>query len=244
MAEVLHLLAAGSLAKALANPEPVAGRLVITRFGASGLLREAIEMGAPWDIFVSANTDHPARLHRAGLGTPPRAFCRNRLCLILRPEVAGHDAAALLGRHDLRIGISTPGNDPSGDYAIEVLRRLDRIAPGANAVERARPLTGAPDLPVVPEGRNTYAWHLVEGAADLFLTYRSNGIAARTDTPELRVLDLPEPLAVQASYALITRKGAPPEVEALADRLLAMPLQGRLRVLGFDPVPQLHRSPA
>jgi molybdenum ABC transporter molybdate-binding protein len=230
MAEPLHLLAAGSLSGPLAGIGPVAGRAVLARFGPSGLLREAVEDGAPWDVLVSADTGHPARLHRAGLSGPPRVFCANRLALILRPGIAGADAAALMERSDLRLGISTPGNDPSGDYAVQALARL-----GPAVLARARPLTGAPGLALAPPGRNPYAWLVTDGEADLMLTYRSNALAACRDTPGLRVLDLPAALQVRARYALCLRAGAGAQAQALVAHLLSSPVLGALQDHGFEP---------
>lgn len=234
----LHLLAAGSLARGLSGLADVAGSPVIPLFGASGLLRGWIEQGHPWDVFASADTDHPAALHRAGLGTAPQVFCHNMLCLILRPALKPAAADALLSRSDLVLGISTPGNDPSGDYAMAALGRLETLIPGAGvaAQARARQLTGAPGLPAPPAGRSAYAWLLTTGAADMFLTYRTNGIAAREDTPGLRLVDLPDGLQVRATYALTTRSGAGPGAMALAGRILSPEIQGRLRALGFQPV--------
>lgn len=222
MDERLRLLAAGSLSLAFTSLTPVKRRPIAARFGPSGLLRAEIEAGADWDVFASADTGHPERLHRAGLGTAPRVFCRNTLSLILRPDLDG-TAADLLCRDDLRLGISTPGNDPSGDYALAALDRLD---PGLGA--RALRLTGAPDLPRPPYGRNDYAWILTSGAADMVLTYRSNAIAAREDTPALRMCDLPESLQVGATYALTTRVGAGAAAEGLADLILSVRVQERL----------------
>jgi ABC-type molybdate transport system substrate-binding protein len=231
MAELLRLLAAGSLTRALTGLGPVAGQPVLTEIGPSGLLRARIENGAPWDVFASADTGHPARLSAAGLGTTAHDFCRNGLAAILRPRLAGDDAAALLMRQDLRLGISTPGNDPSGDSAVSA---LDRLVPGLSA--RALRLTGGPDLPQPPEGRNAYVWVLGSGTADLFLTYRSNAVAAMQDTPGLRTLDLPDALRVRAIYSLTTRIGAPPAARALAERILSPAIRARLATLGFEPV--------
>lgn len=231
MGETLRLLAAGSLSRALTGLGPVADRSVAAAFGPSGLLRAGIEDGTPWDVFASAAPCHPARLHAADIGTAPRVFCRNTLSLLVRPGLTGPDATALLRRPDLRLGIATPGNDPSGDYAVAA---LDRLAPGLGA--RALRLTGAPGLLQPPQGRNAYAWLLASGAADLFLTYRSNALAALQDTPGLRALDLPDALQVRASYAMTTRKGASDAAEALAERILSVEVQARLAALGFEPV--------
>lgn len=239
MSEPLRLLAAGSLAGALAGPGPVAGRQVAAEFGPSGLLRARIERGAAWDVFASADTGHPARLHAAGLGTAPRVLCHNALSLILRPGLPGDDAVTLLSRADLRLGISTPGNDPSGDYALAALDRL-----GPDLGDRALRLTGASGLPQPPPGRNAYAWLLETGAADLFLTYRTNARAALADAPGLRALDLPGAIAVHATYAMTTRPGAGPAAQALARRLLSPDTRDRLAALGFDPVPPIPTAGA
>lgn len=228
MTETVRLLAAGSLARALIDLVPKDGFEIETDFGPSGLLAARIEAGAGWDVFASADTGHPDRLHRAGFGTAPRVFCGNALAVILRPDVGGEDAAALLRDPRLRIGISTPGNDPSGDYAVAALNRLD---PALS--DRALRLTGAPDLPRPPQGRNTYAWVVTSGAADLMLTYRSNALAARRDTPALRSLDLPGALQPEIAYALTTRVGAGPAATWLAEAILSPPVQTGLAELGF-----------
>lgn len=230
MAERLRLYAAGSLSAALSELGMIAGCRVCIRFGPSGTLRQEIERGAAWDVFASADTAHPARLHAAGLGTPPRAFCSNSLCLILHPDIGGTDVTALLLRTDLRLGISTPGSDPSGDYAIAALARLDPAV-----ARRALRLTGAPGCAAPPSGRNPYAWLITSGAADIIVTYRSNAIAARADTPALRTCALPAELRVVARYALTTRQGAV-GASALAEYILSSEIQQRLQTLGFRPV--------
>jgi ABC-type molybdate transport system substrate-binding protein len=239
MAEALHLLAAGSLSQALAGLGPVSGRPVACRFGPSGLLRAQIEAGAKWDVFVSADQDQPTRLHKLGLGQVPRILCHNTMALILRPDLAGRDVLGLLRDGRLRLGISTPGNDPSGNYAVAVLNRLDpAIAP------RALRLTSAPDLPPAPKGRNTYAWMLASGAADLFLTYRCNAITPLADTPALRALDLPEHCQIRATYALTLRQGAGPEAVGLRDLILGPAIQSRLATCGFTPLFQITTTGA
>lgn len=230
MTDTANLLAAGSLARAFGDLADHAGRAVEARFGPSGLLCAQIEAGAAWDVFASADTSHPDRLHHAGLGTAPQVFCRNTLALILRPDLDGTDATALLCDPGLRIGISTPGNDPSGDYAVAA---LERLRPGLS--DRALRLTGAPGLAQPPKGRNTYAWVVTSGAADAMLTYRTNAIAARQDTPALRILDLPGALQPDIAYAMTTRVGAGPVAARLAAALLSDRVQAGLADLGFLP---------
>ena len=228
LSSTLRLLAAGSLAEAFAGLASGGGGAVDPVLGPSGLLAERIVAGARWDVFASADTGHPGRLHRAGLATPPRVFCRNALALVLRPGLGGRDAMALLRDGRLRLGISTPGNDPSGDYAVAALDRLD---PGL--ARRALRVTGAPGLPRPPDARNVYAWVVSSGQVDMMLTYRSNAIAACRDTPDLGSLDLPAAVQPDIAYALTTRIGAGPEAAGLARIILSGAVQARLAGLGF-----------
>ncbi|SCC82349.1 substrate-binding domain-containing protein [Saliniramus fredricksonii] len=235
MVETLHLLAAGSLKEPLGGIAPVAGYRIAARFGPSGLLRAEIFAGAPWHVFISADKGHPAAIAEAGLGASPQHFCHNQLCLIVPDRFEDADPVALIQRADLRLGISTPGNDPSGDYAMAILRRLDARSPDGDAALRALALTGAPDSPVTPSDRNPYAWLITQHMADLFLTYRSNAIAARADTPSLHMLALPRHLSVLASYALTFRPDVA-EAQELAEALLSEEIQTRLAAYGFEPV--------
>lgn len=228
MTKTVGLFAAGSLAQALSDLAPRDGFEIETSFGPSGLLADRIEKGATWDVFASADTGHPDRLHRAGITTLPQVFCRNALALILRPDLGEEDVTALLCNPRLSIGISTPGNDPSGDYAVAALNRLN-----PTLSNRALRVTGAPGLPHPPAGRNAYAWVVTSGAADIMLTYRTNAIAACRDAPALRSLDLPAALQPDIAYALTTRVGAAPAAERLAETILSPTVQNGLAELGF-----------
>ena len=68
------------------------------------------------------------------------------------------------------------------------------MRPGAEAALEAKALklVGAKDSATPPAGRNTYAWHLAEGRADLFLGYCSAGKVAAAELPGLNVVDLPK----------------------------------------------------
>lgn len=110
----------------------------------------------------------------------PRYLCRNTMALLVRPGLDGDDALALMVRSELVIGVSTPGNDPLCDYAMAILRRIT-----SRDGRRRRTARATPDRSAVsaspPPGRNAYAHALESGAADLFLTDRSNARAAIAD---------------------------------------------------------------
>ncbi len=137
----------------------------------------------------------------------------------------------------LRLGTSTPGADPSGDYARAVFARAEAVRPGARAAleGRALTLTGGPSSPAPPPGRSVYAWHVAEGRADLFLGYCNVGREAAAELPGLRLLELPDALSVGADYGLAVLS---PRFEAgrLAMFLLSPPGQAVLAGHGFTPV--------
>jgi molybdate transport system substrate-binding protein len=141
----------------------------------------------------------------------------------------------------VKLGMSTPGNDPSGDYALLVFDKAESASPGAKAKLEAKALrlTGGKGSAQPPAGRSAYAWHLAEGRADLFLTYCSAGQTAAAELAGLAVVDLPDELAVGADYGLTVLDG-PPEQEAAASRfalfLLSPEGQAILSRWGFAPV--------
>ena len=171
------LYAAGSLTGALGETAKAYGAAtgieVATNFGPSGQMRERIEAGEPATVFASADFGHPKKLAEAGKAGPVVVFARNRLCAMARPGLAVSSDRVLEAMLDpaVKLGTSTPGNDPSGDYAWAVFAKAEAVRPGAEAAlaAKALKLAGAKDSAKPPEGRNTYAWHLAEGRADLFL---------------------------------------------------------------------------
>lgn len=243
--EPLGLWAAGSLKAALTEVATAfigtyGGAPVAAEFGASGTLRERIEAGGRPDVFASANLAHPEALAVKGLGGPVVLFARNRLCALARPGVAatGENLLDAMLRSEVRLGTSTPGADPSGDYAQALFARAETIRPGAGAALKAKalPLTGAPDSPKAPDGRNLYAWVVGEGQADLFLTYCTNAALARAERPELTTVTIPERLAVGADYGLVVLRPERPEAWRLAAFVLSPAGQRVLARYGFETV--------
>ncbi|SMF23706.1 ABC-type molybdate transport system, substrate-binding protein [Tistlia consotensis] len=242
----VSLWAAGSLTAAFAEVAAAFtaqhGTPVRTTFGPSGLLRARIEGGEAADLFASADLGHPEALAAAGRGAPPTVFARNALCLLCRPGVApprlpGADGLIeLLLDPALRLGTSTPGADPSGDYAWRLFEKAEALSPGSfEALEaRALKLTGGPDSAPPPADRNAYAWLLSEGLCDLFLTYRTNALLARLDTPALTAVAIPPALAVAADYGMIVLAPGQPAAARLARFLLSPAGRAILDRHGFE----------
>lgn len=233
----LVLVAAGSLKTALGevaeNYAATYGTAVATRFGPSGLIRKSIEDGEPAHVFASANMAHPRTLEDAGLGSPVALFARNKLCAIARPGVGVSTSTLIDVIRDAgtRLGTSTPKADPSGDYAWAF---FEKTGHGDELKAKALQLTGGPDSKPAPEGRNTYGWVLDSDQADVFVTYCTNAVLARSDVPDLQIVALPNDLSVGADYGLIVLRDAPPAAWHLAMYILSPEGQAVLAKYGFD----------
>lgn len=243
-AETLKLYAAGSLKAALTDvsnafEKDTGGNYKIdTEFGASGLLRERIEKGEAADVFASANMKHPQTLADAGRAAGGvRMFARNQLCAIVQNgvEVTPDTLLDRMLSPDIRVGTSTPKADPSGDYAFALFAKAEALKPGAKEVleGKALKLTGGPDTEKAPEGRNQYGWIMSEKKADIFLTYCTNAVLAKKDTPSLKIVTIPAGLSVGADYGLIVLKNAPKGAEELAKFILRPAAQQILKDYGF-----------
>lgn len=206
---IVTLHAAGSLRRAFGEILPLferdhAGR-VEALFGPAGLLRERIEAGPVPDVFASANMEHPRRLFEAGLFGEPVCFIRNAICAVVRRDLAIDTAGLVDAMLDPAIGVatSTPGADPSGDYAEMVFARIDHLKPGAGAAlsAKARRLLGGGFTSEVPAGRAAGAWLIETGQADIVLGYRSGTLGLDAASP-CTVVALPENCAVTAHYGL------------------------------------------
>ncbi len=241
----IAVFAAGSLRAPLTDLaaafERSCGHRVVLTFGASGLLRDRITGGAPADVFASANMEHPQALVARGWANATVRFARNRMCLLTSPDVQATPATALATMLDakVRLGTSTPKADPSGDYAWEVFRRADALQPGAYAAltAKALQLTGGPQSPPPPPPRrgSVYTLLVASGAADAFLTYCTNAELAHAEDARLRVVRLPDALAVGADYGAAVRSGASAAATAFLAFVASPEGATRFRAYGFDP---------
>ena len=238
----VQVYAAGSLREALTeiarDYQARTGVPVALTFGASGLLRERIEKGSAAQVFASADMAQPRQLAAGGGWQEPVEFARNTLCALTSDQV--HAApATLLGtmlRPEIRLGTSTPGADPAGDYAWALFRKADVIQPGAYAAldAKAQRLTGgATSSTPPPAGQSVAAWVIRQRQADVFLTYCSSAAAAQKEVPSLNVVQFPPVLQVDALYGLSVRSTAARPAFEFEQALLAPPAQAVLRRYGF-----------
>lgn len=238
----VSIYAAGSLRTALTAIaqafEARTGEHVALTFGASGLLRRRIQGGADAQILASADTAQPQALADGGGWRAPVVFARSKLCLLARNTLDVTPATVLdtLLRPEVRIGTSTPGSDPSGDYTWQLFHKAGDLRPGAYATldAKAIKLAGGSRPSNVPAGQNPVTWSFAQGRIDVFVSYCNSARKLQQQQPSLKVVALPPKLAVAAAYGMTVRSDAPAAARQFAAALLAAPAQQVLRKDGFS----------
>lgn len=180
------------------------GTRFVPTYGPSGKLREEIEKGSMPAVFASASPKHTEALVKAGKLRASTVFTHNSLCLMAAPGIALHQGALIdmLLDSGLRLGTSTPGADPSGDYTWELFRNIDKVRPGSYARldAKALKLTGAE---VVREEKDSpYARVFMERRADLFVTYCTGAVATAKAVPGLVWARFGPEVNVEGAYAM------------------------------------------
>ena len=213
---------------------------VTMTFGASGLLKDRIVAGESPQVFASANMEHPEALVAAGRAAAVSAFARNALCVLATPafSLRGKTLTLRLLDADVRVGTSTPKADPSGDYAFRMFDRIESsgaAGPGSAAALKAKALqlTGGPDSPAPPPGRNVYGELVATGQADAFITY-CTATLARREHAKLQVLTVPEAVNVSARYGLALLGPVSADARAYMQFLLGPKGQDILASHGFS----------
>jgi ABC-type molybdate transport system substrate-binding protein len=252
LADTLRVTGAGSLTAAftdLLRRFPAgADTVAAPEFGPSGLMREKIEAGLDADLFASADMEQARRL---AAGHPERSvihFTRNRLCAIAR-TAAGLTAANMLDRlldPAVRLAISTPGADPSGDYAWAVFARADAVHTGARAALEAKAqqlFGGAAKTPRLIPGKGDVEGIFLSNRADVVLAYCSGAPAAVREIPDLAAVPLPPELTVGPAYGMVLLNGKPVTLR-FAAFVMSESGQALLKAHGFDPVALAGPVPA
>jgi molybdate transport system substrate-binding protein len=214
---VVRLHAAGSLRAAMTDIAKSYSETYGTRvepvYGGSGALQERLSKGEAGDVFASADMGNPQTLTDAGKAGPTVLFARNHLCALLRPGLKATPVTLLATMLDptIKIGTSTPKNDPGGDYAWAVFQKADLERPGSRATLEAKAIKigNVPGSLAVPTtATNAVVWLFQEKRADIFLSYCTGTAAATKESPGITVLPLPPALSVEAHYGLTVLSGA------------------------------------
>jgi molybdate transport system substrate-binding protein len=106
--------------------EKQTGIKVEATFASSGSLYAQIVSGAPYDLFLSADEERPARLHKEGNADKPFVYARGRVVLwSARKDFcrAGEWRQALADPGVRKIAIANPETAPYGTAAREALQK-------------------------------------------------------------------------------------------------------------------------
>ena len=129
----LLISAAASLKNTLEDMKPLYQRnhasVTLTfNFGASGALLQQIEQGAPADIFISAAQSQVDTLEQKGALVPGTRtnLATNKLVLIVPKNSRGVTSFSSLKQPEVkRMAIGEPRSVPAGQYAEQVLQKLN-----------------------------------------------------------------------------------------------------------------------
>lgn len=107
--------------------EQASGHKVIAAFGPTGGFYTQIHNGAPFDVFLAADAERPARLESEGLALPSSRFTYavGRLALwSATPGYVDAEGAVLKQGRFAHLAIANPKTAPYGLAATQVLERL------------------------------------------------------------------------------------------------------------------------
>lgn len=239
-ADELRVLAAGSLREVIgaigAHYKQATGTAVAADFSSSGLLRERIEKGEKADLFASADMGHPLKLLADGRAMRVDMFTRNALCAFAAPKV-GLTTANFVDRlldPVVKLGTSTPKNDPGGDYTCLMFRKADTVHPGAFTAldQKAQKVVGVRG----PVNGDPIADGFKSGAINVMIGYCSGRERMAKAVPDAPPVEVPQDIAAGPEYGLAILKGADPRAEDLALFMLSPEGQQLFEQFGFAPV--------
>lgn len=191
--------------------------------GSTGQLFAQIRQGAPFDVFLAADTERPARLAELELAVAESRFtyAEGRLALwSRRRDALGGVDETSVGELDFRrLAIANPDLAPYGRASIEVLRSLalldrfgDRLVRGQNVGQTfAMAATGNADLAFIavaqldhPRAPAGSAWRIPQ---DLHAPIRQDGIVLERARDNPAALAFVEFLQGEEALAIIAAAG-------------------------------------
>lgn len=111
-------------AASLTNVFPRIAPSATYSFAGSNTLAAQIQLGAPADVFASANMQLPQQLYAKGLCTQPLVFTRNTLVLIVpKSNPAGIHSVYDLQKAGVKLDVAAPAV-PVGSYTRQILKNM------------------------------------------------------------------------------------------------------------------------
>lgn len=213
----LTVFAASSLAGAF----PKIDRAARYSFGGSNALAAQIRLGAPADVFASANMALPTALYQEKHCSKPVVFARNSLVLIVPRSNPAHIQGVYgLLKPGVKLVIAAPGV-PAGAYTLQVLKRLKLLRVLKHVVSRENDV------------REVLA-KVALNEADAGFVYSTD---ARTSPRKVRALKIPARAQPTIRYGVCVVAATPhkSEAQAFVKRVLGKAGQRILVSYGFLP---------
>ena len=221
----LTVLAASSLTDVLPRLAPG----ILYSFGGSNALATQIEQGAPADLFASANTSLPAKLHARGLVERPLPFTRNALVVVVPASNPGRIASVRdLARPGVSVDVAN-ASVPVGGYTQKVLQRLGLAKQvNANVVSRETDV-------------RSVLTKVALGQADAGFVYATD---ARTVPGDVTVIKVPAWAQPKVMYAMavVTKSPNQAAAQAFVKKILSKAGQATFAKYGFLPLPAPVRA--
>lgn len=167
----------------------------VLSFGASGVFYTQMANGAPFEVFLSADADRPARAEADGLAVPKTRFTYAIGRLVLysaKPGLVDANGAVLKKGNFAKIAIADPALAPYGGAAMDVMNRMGVAKSLAPKVVKGTSIT------------QTYQF-IATGAANLGFIAQSQVIAVPGGSRWLVPARLHAPIRQQA---VLLRTGA------------------------------------
>jgi molybdate transport system substrate-binding protein len=213
----LTVFAASSLTDAF----PKIDRRATYSFAGSNTLAAQIRLGAPADVFASANMALPNGVYKERRCSKPVVFTRNSLVLIVPRSNPEHIRSVYdLRKRGVKLVIAAPGV-PAGAYTLQVLKRLKLTSVLSHVVSRENDVRDVLAKVALDE-------------TDAGFVYATD---ARTAPRKVRALKLPARGQPTIRYGVCVVAGTPhkPAAQAFVRRLLGKAGQRVLVSYGFLP---------
>lgn len=191
-------------------------------FGGSNALATQITLGAPADVFASANTALPNQLFAKGLCSRPVVFTRNALVLVVaKANPAKIHSVYDLARPGVKVDLAASGV-PVGSYTLQVLTNMNLSASVLKNV-----VSQETDV------REVLA-KVSLGEADAGFVYSTD---AKTVPGQVTVLKVPawaQP-KVQYGICIVSKSANKTDAQAFVNTVLSKAGQAKLLTYGFLP---------
>lgn len=214
----VRVCAAASLAQALPEVLESAHLSATSTFGASGALARQIRLGAPCDIFISADARWPASLANDGLTRGSSVHLATNVLVVATPHGAPHPTTLENLREPRFAQIAVAGPEaPLGEAT-------------RSALEHAHLRSALEPRFVLSSDANTTRMWLARGEANVGFVYATDV----AQEPEIeRAFDVPMELYAALQITAVVLRDARPASEALLEALASQSTASVLRAHGF-----------